>query len=187
MMNRQLTLRLRAGCLFCVVMLGLSACAKPQIDTGLRKDVLTQQEMAQRFVQQENWWRGYGDAALEQYVALALERNVDLAQSAVRIHSALVRAQLAGADLFPTASGDVSASARRDLESGDTSRSYQSRLGLQYELDLWQRLRNAASAQTWEHQATIADQESLRLSLIHSVVNSYFSLRYLVEGQQVLQ
>lgn len=186
-MNKQNEIRLRLGCLLCATMLGLSACAKPQIDTGLRNDLLTPQEMEQRFVQQENWWQGYGDTILERYVDMALERNVDLAQSGVRIHSALVRAQLAGADLFPTASGDISASARRDLEGGNTSRSYQTRLGLQYELDLWQRLRNAASAQAWEHSATIADQEALRLSLIHSVINSYFSLRYLMEGQQVLE
>ncbi|NLZ17103.1 MAG: TolC family protein [Desulfobulbaceae bacterium] len=186
MINQQKIMRFCSGCLFIVIILGLNACARPQMKTGLHNDLLSMQEMEQRFVQDEIWWRGYGDAALVHYVALALERNVDFAQSSVRIHSALVRAQLAGADLFPTASGDISASVRRNLEADTTSRSYQTRLGLQYEIDLWQRLRHTASARAWEHRATIADQESVRLSLIHSVINSYFSLRYLAEGQRVL-
>lgn len=186
-MKKQSHLRLTCGCLVLAVALGLGACAKPNPETGLRADFLSSEEMEQRFVQEKDWWLGYRDAALARYVELALSRNVDLAQSAVRIHSALVRAELAGADLFPTASGDITASARRDLESGNTSRSYQTRLGLQFELDLWQRLRHAASTQEWEYHATVADREALRLSLIHSVINGYYSLRYLQEGQQVLQ
>ncbi len=177
------------ACLLLAALLSLSACAGPQHESGLRQGqgLLSREEMNERFVQEKDWWRGYQDAELTRYIELALSRNVDLAQSTVRIHSALVRAELAGADLFPTASGDLSASARRDLESGSTSRSYQSRLGLQFELDLWQRLRHAASAQEWEYHATVADREALRLSLIHSVINGYYSLRYLQEGQQVLE
>ncbi|MGI6638932.1 MAG: TolC family protein [Desulfobulbus sp.] len=188
-MCRQKPLDKRMGTAVLIVfaaMLGLSACAASRLETDLRQGIISGQEMEQRFVREESWWQGYGDAALDKVIALALSRNVDLAQSALRIHSALVRAELAGADLFPTASGDLTVSARRDLDEGDTRRSYQTRLGLQYELDLWQRLRLAASAQEWEHRATMADREALRLSLIHSVINSYFSLRYLMEGQQVL-
>lgn len=179
----------RALCLVWLVLAALfvSACARPQPNEKPCQGLLGKGEMEQRFVREESWWKGYGDAILDRYLELALERNLDLAQSSVRIHSALVRAQLAGADLFPTISGDITASARRDLESGDTSRSYQTRLGLQYELDLWQRLRHAANAREWEYHATVADRESLRLSLIHSVINAYFSLRYLQEGRQVLE
>ncbi len=186
-MKKQYHLRFLSGCLVLTALLSLSACAKPSHETGLRQGLMSRAEMDERFVQEKDWWRGYQDTELTRYIELALSRNVDLAQSAVRIHSALVRAELAGADLFPTASGDIGASARRDLESGNTSRSYQTRLGLQFELDLWQRLRHAASAQEWEYHATVADRDALRLSLIHSVTNGYYSLRYLQEGQQVLE
>ena len=186
-MKKQYHLRFLSGCLVLTALLSLSACAKPSHETGLRQGLMSRAEMDKRFVQEKDWWRGYQDAELTRYIELALSRHVDLAQSAVRIHSALVRAELAGADLFPTASSDIGASARRDLESGNTSRSYQTRLGLQFELDLWQRLRHAASAQEWEYHATVADRDALRLSLIHSVTNGYYSLRYLQEGQQVLE
>ena len=36
-----------------------------------------------------------------------------------------------------------------------------------------------------EHEATLADRESVRLSLIHSVVNAYYNLRYLMAARQV--
>lgn len=179
----------RALCLiWCVLVAFLvSACAKAQPRETLQQELLAKETMEQRFVREESWWQGYGDATLDRYLELALGRNLDLAQSSVRIHSALVRAQLAGADLFPTLSAEGSASVRRDLDAGEESRSYQTRLGLQYELDLWQRLRLSRDAQQWEHRATVADRESLRLSLIHSVINAYFSLRYLQEGQALQQ
>lgn len=179
----------RALCLIWLVLAALlvSACARPQPNEKPHQGLLGKGEMEQRFVREESWWKGYGDAILDRYLELALERNLDLAQSSVRIHSALVRAQLAGADLFPTLSAEGSASVRHDLDAGEESRSYQTRLGLQYELDLWQRLRHAANAREWEYHATVADRESLRLSLIHSVVNAYFSLRYLAEGQELQQ
>lgn len=161
------------------------ACARQQMDSAPGRGVMDRQEMEQRFVRESTWWQGYEDPVLERYLELAESRNLDLAQSSVRIHSALVRAQLAGADLFPTLSAEGSASVRRELDAGEESRSYQTRLGLQYELDLWQRLRLSRDAQEWEHQASMADRESLRLSLIHSVINAYFSLRYLAEGQEL--
>ncbi len=168
------------------LLLALNACAPAgRPDAKLERPLLSRQEMSRRFTEDVNWWQGYHDPALNRHIELALQNNTDLAKSALRIHKALVNAQLAGADLFPTASGELGASARRELASGSHSHSYQSTLGLQYELDLWQRFSNRTRAQEWEHEATLADRESVRLSLIHSVVNAYYNLRYLMAARQV--
>ena len=166
----------------------LNACApaagKP--DAGQQERLMTRQDMDQCCLEDKNWWQGYSDPDLNRYLDLALHNNVNLAASAVRIHKALVNAQLAGADLFPTASGELESSVRRDLKSGTHSQTHSVRLlGLHYEVDLWGKVRNSISAQEWEHQATVADQEAVRLSLIHSVINSYSNLRYLLEARQV--
>ena len=52
-------------------------------------------------------------------------------------------------------------------------------MGLNYELDLYGKIRDLQSAQEFEYQATIMDRESARLSLINSVVDLYFNLEYL--------
>ena len=163
----------------------LSACAagKPD-DPGLIEEPMTRETMDALFTEDVQWWRGYGDPDLVRYLDTALERNVDLAKSAVRIHQALTRAEQAGADLFPTASADGSFSARRSLKTGEVSHSYGVNvLGLSYEVDLWRRLREAKNAAEWEHRATAADRESVRLSLLHSVINGYFNLRYVLEAR----
>lgn len=171
----------------CALLLALTcaSCARQPLSTDVDRALMPAEQQERDYVLEREWWRGYGDDKLNRCVELALAANLDLARSALRIHSALTRAQLAGADLFPTASGDLGASGRRDLTAGEGSHSYQTGLGLRYELDLWGRLRNAADAAAWEHEATLADREAVRLALIHSVINSYFDLRYLKEGQRI--
>ena len=173
-----------ATALFAV--LGLAACATlPPPEISPEHPVLSREEMDRDFREDRNWWRGYGDPLLNRYLETALERNTDLAQNALRIHRALMQARLAGADIFPTASGDAGVSARRELHDGRVSHNYQTNLGLSYELDLWGRLRDNIAARQWEHEATIADRDTVRLSLIHSVINGYYNLRYLREAQRL--
>ena len=176
--------RMAATALFTV--LGLAACATlPPPEASPEHPVLGREEMDRDFMEDRNWWRGYGDPLLNRYLETALERNTDLAQSALRIHRALMQARLAGADIFPTAYGDGGVSARRELRNGRVSHNYQTDLGLSYELDLWGRLRDNVAARKWEHEATIADRDTVRLALIHSVINSYSNLRYLREAQSL--
>ena len=166
--------------------LGLAACATlPPPEASPEHPVLGREEMDRDFLEDRSWWRGYGDPLLNRHLETALERNTDLAQSALRIHRALMQAQLAGADIFPTAFGDAGVSARRELRNGRVSHNYQTNLGLSYELDLWGRLRDNVAARKWEHEATIADRDTVRLALIHSVINGYHNLRYLREAQNI--
>ena len=92
------------------LLLALNACAPAgRPDAKLERPLLSRQEMSRRFTEDVNWWQGYHDPALNRHIELALQNNTDLAKSALRIHKALVNAQLAGADLFPTASDELGA------------------------------------------------------------------------------
>ncbi len=127
----------------------------------------------------KNWWTVYDDEQLNRLVETALASNVDLAKSAVSINRALYRAKLLGADLLPAFSADAQGSARRNIKVGDHSvRTISGEFAVNYEVDLWRKIADAASAGEWEYLATVEDLESARLALINNVVDAYFHLAY---------
>ena len=138
-----------SGVLLCVF-LSLSGCGLYST-AELKEDIIPADRIAERFSLNREWWKLYEDPDLDGLVNIALERNIDLARSALAINKALYQANILGAELVPTFSADTSAQSTRDLNSGGSQRSFQSQLEISYELDLWQKLRNAASAQEWEY------------------------------------
>ena len=161
-------------------LLFLSCCANHDASAPKQAQAILPAEKAgKQYVLDKQWWQSYKDPYLDKLVAEVLTQNVDLGKSIVALQKAGYQAKLAGAELIPTFSADTSADSSRDLKSGDSGESYQSGLSLAYEIDLWQRLRHATSALEWEHTATAADAEAVRLSLINSTVDTYFQLRYL--------
>ena len=155
----------------------LSGCAAQRYEMPVQ-DVLTQSQIEERYSIDRQWWKQYADPKLDALVELALERNIDLARSAISVNRALYRARQLGAELVPSFNGDGSASSRTYLDDGSASRSFSASLGLNYEIDLWGRLRDSASAQAWEHLATEQDLEASRLALVNSVVNTWYSMAY---------
>lgn len=131
------------------------------------------------------WWKAYRDPALDALVETALRNNVDLAKSAVAVNRALYQARQVGADLVPGFSAGADASSTSNTRTGDATRSYGSNLGISYELDLWRKLRDAASAQEWEYKATQQDRETARLALINNVIDAYYNLQYVRQAQEV--
>ena len=90
-----------------LLMLGPVSCARQPLSTDVDRALMPAEQQERDYILEKEWWRGYGDEKLNRCVELALAANLDLARSALRIHSALTRARMAGADLFPTASGDL--------------------------------------------------------------------------------
>ncbi len=169
-----------------LLVLGLGGCANYPMGS-LKTDLLPAEDVAASYSLNTAWWKGYHDAELNRIVALALERNVDLALSAIKVNRALYQARLLSADLVPSFSADASASASHNIDNGNAARSYQTEFGVSYEVDLWQKLRNAANAQEWEYKATMEDREAARLALVNSVADTYFELKYLDESIKVME
>ena len=161
----------------------LAGCASYPMGP-LRQDILPPSEM-EGWRQAPEWWTAYNDPDLDRLVHEALTRNVDLALRAVAVNRALYQANLVSANLLPVFSGDAKAGSTKALKTGTTSENYASSFSLSYEIDLWQRLANAASAASWVHEATNHDREAARLALVNSVVDAYFELRYLAEAMDV--
>lgn len=76
--------------------------------------------------------------------------------------------------------GSLGASSQRQIDRGDNFASnFSGEFGLNYEADLYGKIRDARSAQEFEYQATVQDKEAARLSLVNSVVDLFFNLEYL--------
>ncbi|PJG84062.1 toxin/drug exporter TdeA [Caviibacterium pharyngocola] len=138
------------------------------------------EELTKQYNIQENWWTLYGDAQLNRLVEQALTNNKNLAKAAIAVNSALYQANLVGANLVPAFSGSTSSSASKNIKDGGNSTiSHKGALEVGYTVDLWRRLADATSAAEWTHAATEQDLEAARVSLINSVIITYYNLAYL--------
>ena len=163
-----------------LIVAAISGCSSLDAPQQLTEELQLTEEISARYQADPQWWQAYHDKQLNNLVHTALDNNLDLAKSAINVNRALYQAKLIGADLVPSFSGGVKASASENLKSsqGD-SRSYGGNIGVNYELDLWRKLADSASAQKWEYQATIEDKEAARLTLINNVVDTYYHLAYI--------
>ena len=144
------------------------------------------QTIKQTYQVDKNWWKLYNNAELNLLVETALKNNPDYVKAALNINKQLYNLNLATLDLFPTLYGNASASSQRQIDTKDNfSSNFSGEMGLNYELDLYGKIRDLQSAQEFEYQATIMDRESARLSLINSVVDLYFNLEYLDNSIEV--
>lgn len=168
--------------------LALSACSNISNDGSLNQAKQTYQnyqDITKQFSVDEQWWHGYNDPQLNELVEQAIKNNLDLAKSAIAVNRALYNANLVGANLVPTFSGSGSSSASKGVGSSNNTNSVgtstvtnTASFNLSYTIDLWRRLADSVSAAEWEHKATQEDLKAARLSLINSVVATYYQIAY---------
>ncbi|QPB42632.1 toxin/drug exporter TdeA [Rodentibacter haemolyticus] len=145
-----------------------------------QEDYQKYQEITKQFNVKENWWALYNDAQLNLVVEQALLNNKDLAKAAVAVNRALYNANLLGANLVPRFNGSTTSNAQRRIDkSASSTISHSGTLNVSYTLDLWRRLADSADAAEWAHKATAEDLEATKLSLINSVVTTYYQIAYL--------
>lgn len=133
----------------------------------------------------EAWWTLYGDAELDVLQKRLLANSPDIAAALARYRQAVAYNARIRAALFPTV--DAVANAQRDRQSaqkplrGATSPDLYDDFSLEarvdYEVDLWGRIRNQVTSATASEQAAQADLESARLSLQALLADDYFQLR----------
>ena len=132
-----------------------------------------------------DWWREFGDPALDTLEAKIDSANPDLAAAVNRYQQARALESEARSALFPSVSTQAYTntdhqSDNRPLRSASQPDSYHDDLiggALNYEIDLWGRVRSAVAAGTAQTQALSADLESLRLLLHGRLALDYIALR----------
>jgi multidrug efflux system outer membrane protein len=140
-----------------------------------------------RGVTVDRWWTVYGDPVLERLVDEALERSSDIALAVARVDEARALVAVTEADRLPvidaTADVDRTRISRRTgpLPPGSPveRNNYRIAVVASYEIDLWDRLRNATEAARSELLAAQAARDTVRIAVAASVAQAYFALRAL--------
>ncbi|MGF6935888.1 NodT family efflux transporter outer membrane factor (OMF) lipoprotein [Paraburkholderia sp. UCT70] len=144
-------------------------------------------------IDRNGWWKIYGDAQLDDLEARLLANNTDL--RAAYAHYAQAQAFVAqvASGLYPTISASavpqrVRQSDNRPLRVGGPNDYNSVTLGAEvnYDLDLWGRVRDSVVAGKDEAQATKADLASVKLSLQVALADNYISLRGLDQQTELL-
>ena len=138
-------------------------------------------------IAETKWFDLFQDDTLKQLVTRALANNFDLQIAAERVLEARANYGITRAELFPTldAQGQFTASRTSSVGSfnfiprgSNLSTSYtQAALSLNWEIDLWGRIRRLSEAARAEYLASEEARHGVTISLISDVTNNYFALR----------
>ncbi len=129
------------------------------------------------------WWTLFHDAVLDDLEAQASASNQDLKAAVARVDQSRALTRVAKSQLLPSVDFNPSGSVFRQQDNASSSApGVQSNVvsapgDLNYEVDLWGRVRRSVEASTATYQASVADFESVRLALHAEVAQDYFTLR----------
>lgn len=131
-----------------------------------------------------NWWTMFGDADLNDLQTRLLQHSPDLAAALARYNQAKAFSDQLRSGLFPSLV--LGANAQRDRQSNtrplrglaqpNDYNSFTAGVEIDYEFDLWGRVRNEVNAGRAQAQAVAADLESARLSLQAQLADDYLVL-----------
>lgn len=169
------------GSVLSVCLILTAACTvTPYSEPDITQKLDYTAEVRNAYSVEETWWQGYNNAELSKLLDTALANNPDYLKAAFNIEKELYRLSLATSDLFPTLSGSLGASGQKGLNKGhDSATNFSGEFALNYEADLYGKIKDARTAQEFEYQATFLDRQSAKLSLINSTIDLYFNLTYL--------
>jgi NodT family efflux transporter outer membrane factor (OMF) lipoprotein len=145
-------------------------------------------------IPRDGWWSVFRDPVLDQLETQVAAANPDVAEAVARHDKALAEVDEAHSSLLPTIGAQVQAqrdrqSDNRPLRSADQPSAYYANtaeVGIDYDLDLWGKVRNEVAAGTANAEAVDEDLASLRLSLQANLASDYFKLRGLDMQQKLL-
>src|SRR5580658_10033632 len=143
------------------------------------------------------WWEVFNDAELNAYEQQLLNANQSLLAAKDRLEEARSLARVTSAGFFPQASVDPNATRQRYsanrpevLTTGNrplTQSSYEIPFFINYEPDLFGKVRRSMEASNANLQSTAADMYNVNLVLTSELAADYFSLRELDAETRVVQ
>lgn len=127
------------------------------------------------------WWKAFDDAAIDQLVELAQQRNLDLRVAEARVREVRAQRRAALANLAPQIDAAVDGERSRSRRTGSTTSEIQDSASAgataSWEIDLFGRLRAESRAADAELRAVQADRDGVRLTLIAEVIRNYLDYR----------
>ena len=127
----------------------------------------------------DQWWRDFGDPALDRLVAESIANNPDIAAAAARVREARAQEALSRAQLFPSLDLGVGGSYARTVSpfgTPTTSAGVQPVFQAAYEVDLFGRIDNQITAARLTAEALAAARDAATLSITAATVSGYLTL-----------
>jgi outer membrane protein, multidrug efflux system len=129
------------------------------------------------------WFEIYHDTALQALIKMAIDSNRDLLAAASRMQEALALSGAVKANMYPklsyqAAAGGGKAGTEATKVNGGVDGGLLNVFGvLNWELDVWGKLRLQSQSAVDEFLATQANRDALQVSLVAEVASNYFLLR----------
>lgn len=138
----------------------------------------------EKVVVAKDWWKAFGDPALDRLMEAAFDASPTLAQAVARVDAAQARLGATGSQRLPAVNAGAGA-ARQRLSTatnpgapGDFT-AWSASLQAYWEIDLWGRIRSEVAASRAELLGAEHGREAVRLALAAQVAQAYFQLRSL--------
>ena len=147
---------------------------------------------------QQDWWQQFSSVVLDQLIEQARQNSFDLAAAAARVRQAQASAVIAGAPLLPEVKFGLDGSRQRLLHGNGfdqldassrerTSTSFNTRLSASYEIDFWGGKAAARDSALFDLDASRYDRQTVELTLLSGVANSYLQSLALAEQVRIAQ
>lgn len=139
---------------------------------------------------QPNWQDFVKNDKLKELIKLAIENNRDLKIAILNIESARATYRIEKAKYFPSIDAKASNTNARDVTSNNNteiSRTYSTKFGASYELDLFGKTRSLNDSTLQSYLATKYAATSAKISLISEVINIWNTLSSNIEHLKLLQ
>jgi NodT family efflux transporter outer membrane factor (OMF) lipoprotein len=128
---------------------------------------------------EREWWRRYGDPALDKLIERALANNADVAIAAARVGAAQAQERQARSRLSPSLDLAVAGARARSLNAfgaAGTASSAEPQLQAAWEVDLFGRVRDLAGAARQQYFASEAAHDATVLSIASATASAYITL-----------
>lgn len=169
--------------IFPLMLLGCKTTSKPAyVKPDIALPLSYSLDVNDRTISDTPWWHSLERPTLNRLISQSLGNNYDIKQAIARVDQARALTRQTESDLYPKINGLAEGS--REWEGSDGQRGT-ARLGanLQWEIDAFNRIRNATKADIAETTARVEDVKALKLFTSIEVANAYFSA---VAAQQTL-
>ena len=125
------------------------------------------------------WWEIYTDGPLRDLIKKTLNNNKDLMIAAAKVKEIAARKRISSAGLYPQIDGKIVGGREFENDGGNNSsavNTFEAKLLLSWELDLWGNLRWGRDAAIAEYLQSIENQRALRMSIVAEVAQAYYEL-----------
>lgn len=138
---------------------------------------------------QPSWENFVKNDKLKELIKIALENNRDLKIAILNIEAARATYRIEESKYFPAIEANASNTNSRDITSNNTeiSRTYSTKFGASYELDLFGKTRSLNDSALQNYLATKYAATSTKISLISEVINIWNTLCANTEHLKILE